>query len=406
MHLPAFLTRLAVLGGVTGLVIAQQPVATAPQPAPWLPLQPGACWVYSEQVVGSRGALPERTRTVTVDGQGALPDGQRVYQLRIETAGEAAPHFQCWSLAADGVRQHLGDVRRRGALDLDAGPMHWLAIGNGIQKEWQWTGPHDTAVDPMARPWQHRAELVDDDEQVFVMAGAFRAAHIRVQSQRDGTTQLRRDLWFVPGTGIVRDVYRDAVRQLRRELLSFTAGRDDAEDRLRAHLDRQLAKPNEPAWNNRPFVRWVDDLPEALLVPGRIAVVKTDQWRRLYYVDRTAVHRCDPDGGQSIAPAAMAAFGTETANPPDELPLHSVALLLAHAVAARQDLGNVQAVPSTLKPRREPPRDSHRQAIVEVKGGALDGTERRFAVFLTLRQSTDLQVVTDLDEPAPANAGR
>jgi len=65
-------------------------------------------------------------------------------------------------------------------------------------------------------------------------------------------------------------------------------------------------------------------------------------------------------------------------------------------------LAKVQAVPLRLKARREL-RDSHRQAIVEVKGGALDGTARRGAVFLTPRQLTDLQIVTDLDEPGGAD---
>ena len=395
---------------LAGLAVAQNVDTTTTQAEPWLPLQPGTRWVYHVQRQTGR-SKHESTCTVTVDGQGALASGERVFLLRLDASGEPAPRFQCWSLAADGVRQHLGDARRRGDLDHDAAPMHWLRIGDtgrshGIEQQWQWTGPHDTAIDPQGRPWQHRAVRLSHDELVDVEAGKFRAAHVRVESQRDGTTQLSRELWIVPGIGIVRDRYRDALGQVQRELRSFTPGRDDAEERLRAQLDRELANPRNPAWNNRPFVRWVDDVPEALLLPGRIAVVKTDRSTALYYVDHENVRRFDPQQPDSVAPAAMAAFGAETAIPPESTPLHSLALLLAHAVAASHDLGKVHEVTPTLQPLRAVPRDSHRQAIVEVQGGALDGSDRRVAVFLTLHRSTDIHVVTDLDPPSTAPTTR
>jgi hypothetical protein len=39
-------------------------------------------------------------------------------------------------------------------------------------------------------------------------------------------------------------------------------------------------------------------------------------------------------------------------------------------------------------------------------GGALDGSDRRIAVFLTIRRATALDVVTDIREPVAAPRAR
>jgi hypothetical protein len=368
-----------------------------------LPLHAGATWTYETEFPEVPRSKP--VRSVVVDEGGTtLADGRRVHQLRVETEGAPSPRFEHWCVDERGVQRLLArDAAVRGEVDATATALAWLRLDAG--DAWQWQGAHDLVRDEQGRPWQHRAEVKGRDVHVRTPAGAFRAVHVAVRSDRDGVTQLRRELWFAPGVGIVRDEHRDAIRHVRRELLSFTpAVTNDRDARVQAFLERELATTSTPAWNNPPYLTWIEDGAEVLALPGRIVVARNEAWTRAFYVDATEVHAFQPDQPQRVAIVARAAFGTESALPPETQPLRPLALLLARVEATRQQLGRIHEVPVSLQPPRAVPGNSHRQVAVELRGGAVDGTTTRVAVWLTLARST--QVLVHSETERIADAGR
>lgn len=366
-----------------------------------LPLQVGAQWTYDVRVDGLRRGTPARS-TVVDENRCLLADGREVHQLRVATAGEPA-RFEAWAADEVGIARLLPrDALTRGAIDFDAAPLRWLAGPVRKGNTWQWQGGNDLAAAD-GRGWQHIATIVATDERIAVPAGSFAAVHVRVESSHEGTIQLTRELWFAPQVGLVREHHRDAELDLERALVSFAPGPDDRERRLREHLDRELANPRTPAWNNSPFVQWLDGGPELLLLQGSIAVVRTDAGAALYHVGPDTVRRFEAADNGTLGAVVRAEFGTETALPPVHVPAASLALLLARAEASRLGFARIEPVPVTLAPRRELPRDAHRTAAVEVKGGALDGTERRVAAWVALRRQSLVQVATDAT-PAPNRA--
>jgi hypothetical protein len=271
---------------------------------------------------------------------------------------------------------------------------------------WKWQGGHDVAIAADGRTWTHDAEIVATNEKVTVPAGTFAAVHVRVASADGGMARLTRDLWFAPGVGLVREQHRDAEQTIERELVAFAPGHDDREARLREHLDRELADPKTAAWNNRPFVQWLEDGAELLLLQGAVAVVRTDAGASLYHVCPKTVHRFRADDGATLAAVMRAEFETQTALPPASVPTTGLALLLARAEASRLGFARIREVPVTLAPPRSLPRDGLRTAAVEVSGGALDGTERRVAVWLSLRRQSNVQISTDYEDQRAAPKAR
>jgi hypothetical protein len=173
------------------LVPAQQPAAGA-EPTAWLPLQPGARWVYAVERAENQGWVDAGTSTVTAEIGGTLADGRRVHQLRVEATGERAPRFEQWSVEADGVRRFSSrDPFVRGAIDAGAAPMQWLSLPAAPSTSWQWQGPHDLVADPEGLSWSHEAAIVAPDARIGVPAGGYRATHVRVASKRNGTVQPR-----------------------------------------------------------------------------------------------------------------------------------------------------------------------------------------------------------------------
>lgn len=384
---------------IVAVAFAATTLAQAPTPAAHdlMPLQVGSEWVYDATVTSLARSKPVRS-TVTAEAKCVLADGREVHQLRVETADEKSPHFEAWSVGDDGITRFLAvDARRRGAIAFDATPLAWLRLPGKAGSQWQWQGKHDIAVAFPERGWTHVAEIVAGEELVAVPAGSFRAVHVRVVSSHDGQAQLHRDLWFAPNVGIVREQHRDAEMSFQRELVAFRTAKQDREARLRQEIDKDLMNPATPAWNNTPFVQWIEDGPEALLLPGALAVVRTDVGAKLWFVGADSVHALQANQATTLAPVMREAFGT--AMPPVDAPIESLARLLARAEAARLGFARIREVPVTLAPPRAPSNRSHRRAAVEVQGGALDGTTRRVAVWVAVSQSSDVQVATDLDPP-------
>lgn len=369
-----------------------------------LPLRVGNRWDYT--VTTTNGVTKPTTATSTAYDEAActLPDGTELHQLRVTTA-DGVTMFEHWSSGTEGVCRHpTADRRRRGALG--SGPaMRMLPAASQPPAEWEWQGPHDLVADEQGRDFTHRGTNLGA-ARITVGAGTFATTHVRIESLRDGVVQVRRELWFAPGIGIVRDLHRDAIRTVERTLTCFTAPAVDDEQRLRTAVDEQLHSDRFQPWNNRPHAAWLEAGPEALQLPGRIALVRTDTSAQAWFVGEKDVRWFKPGSADQLAGAVRAAFGGDSALLPDDVPLAPLALLLARTEAARQHLGKVTPTELSLTPRGPLPGDSHRQAAVQVRGGALDGTTANIAVWITVRGFTQVQLATDLTAPDERSATR
>ena len=241
----------------------------------------------------------------------------------------------------------------------------------------------------------------------MVPAGRYVAEHIRIRSQRQGSATQLRDIWLTPAVGVVQEVRTCGTKKHSQKLTSFTAGQGPDTQRLLRFLLEEQRNPKTEPFNNAPRVTWLEAGPEALLVAGRIAAVHTDNWRRCYFVARDRILPFAPAEISWFAPVAHTAFETKTARPAEHVSLHGLALLLARAAAALEQFGRVTEEPVTLAPRRKLPVKlsiNGRQASAQIVGGALDGTTRHIAVWLTIDRNCDLHLVTD--QPGTAADGR
>jgi hypothetical protein len=297
----------------------------------------------------------------------------------------------------DGALRQLlpRDPTRRAAFDTEAAGMAWLPANPKPQATWQWTGGHDLLLDTGGIAFTHEATCGSVAAVVEVPAGRFTTTRVLVKSQLDGIAVAERELWFAAGVGIVRERHRDGTREWDRELQKFEPAPDDT-PRVLAFVSDELHKQDK-SWNNPPAVRWHEGGPESLLLPGRIAVTEGELGCQLYYVSPgpDGIARFGMQRGDNAISASRLAFGTDTAVPPESVPVRDLALLLARAEADRRGMLRVHEVPLTLLPKRPQATDSHRRAAVQVQGGARDGSTKNVAVFLTIRKFTDLQVATD-----------
>ncbi len=368
--------------------------AQQPEPPPLLPLHEAARWTYAvERQAAAGAAIAASTLEVVDEGGFTLPDGARVHQLRVTAGDGTPPTFVCRSVRADGVYEHRCEhPARRGTIDLDAVPLRVVALPLPADARWHGFGCLANGDDVHA-DWLHQTTLLARDVAVAVPAGEFRAVHVRIRSTR-GQSSRERELWLAPGTGIVREELRaDGAREVRR-LTAFEPGRDVRRAELRAHLAAELHDPNRKPYDHPPWIAEIDDAPEAMLLPGRICIARAGTWTRCYYVDAAGAHPFDYLEADRAAVAARAAFGSDSALPPETVPAEALALLVARTHAEVCNLRRLRRVEPTLQPAHAAPHDG-RHAHVELRGGAPDGTMRRVAVWLTLARSSHLEVVAD-----------
>ncbi|MBL8753178.1 MAG: hypothetical protein JNK15_07745 [Planctomycetes bacterium] len=387
---------LVVVALATVPLLAQAPrtpVVTAAD----LPLQHGTRWTYLE-TPPALSAQPNRARkpvVVVAEGTAWLPDGTSVTQLRTERDG-ASPTF-AWLAIADGALRQLlpRDATRRASFDATSPGMTWLPANLQPGATWQWTGGHDLLADTGGAMFRHEATCDRVAAEIETPAGKFQATRVLVKSTLDHAPAVERELWFAAGVGLVRERHRDGTREWDRELQKFEPAPDDV-PRLRTRMAADLLR-QKTAWTNPPAVRWHEGGAESLHLPGRIAVAEGDAGSQLYYV------AAGPDGiapfgahrGDDMIAAARLAFGSETAVPPESVPVRDLALLLARAEADRRGMLRVREVPLTLTPKQPQSTHSHRRAAVQVQGGARDGTVKNVAVFLTIRKFSEVQIATD-----------
>lgn len=376
------LIAAAIFLPTNGPAQAPQPPAT-PEPACWL--QPGAEWRYQVEDFNTSkpGEATTTALTVTAESTATLSDGRTLHQLRVQRGERGAVTFEVWSIDDGVVAQHPTlAADRRGTWSPDAAAMQLSRPrSDGRQASWSWRGPLLTAegnAAPTAGTWHHAATS-RGEESVTVPAGEYTAEHVRIRSTLAGQPTHQRDLWLHPSAGVVRDERRLGTRVSARSLTQFLPGGRGVA-RLLKHVDEQVALDRVGAFNNTPYVSWLEAGPEALAIAGRIATVHTDAWKGNYLVCRD---RCVAfDLRRGLAPAAYAAFDSETAVPSEGTDLQALALLLARSEAALHQFGKVHQVPVTLAPREELAPAS-RIAAVQVAGGALDGSRRNVAVWLS-----------------------
>ncbi len=386
-----------VLTSVTTLPLC---LAQAPQAAAVanLPLQHGTRWTYQETPPALSDKPDRKPNVVVVAAEGTawLPDGTQVTQLRTEREG-SSPTFAWLAVQAGALRQlHPRDRTQRAAFDAAIPRMVWLPANLQPGARWEWTGAHDLLTDTGGATFRHEATCTTLVAETNPPAGRFLTTHVRVVSKLDGKQVATRELWFAAEVGIVRERHQDGTREWTRELQRFEPAPDDV-PRLRAYVEAGLLR-SEPAWTNPPAVRWHEGGAESLLVPGRIAVTEGERGSRLYYVaaGKDGIASFGVMRGDNAIAASRLAFGSDTAVPPESVPVRDIAVLLARTEADRRGMLRVHEVPLTLTPNRPQATDSHRRAAVQVQGGARDGTTRNVAVFLTLRRFTELQIATDL----------
>lgn len=249
---------------------AARPQAAAPLQAPesWLPLRPGATWVYDVAVGGNVRRVSWRvTGSAEVGGAEAA---RRVWQVHV-TDGER-DCFVYFASDRDGVRRFANAiVLNMPGLD-PAGPAALLLPGPvGIETRWRTAerevlvaGAH-TDLDPTVvlppEPNDEReaatlpldGTLRDPSARVVVPAGTFVAAHVRLEQEREaGRTVRAEELWFARGPGIVRRELHDGSSRVVAELVSFTPGAPAADpERLRAAL-AAAGVTGEPRWLRLP----------------------------------------------------------------------------------------------------------------------------------------------------------
>lgn len=373
------------------------PVAAQRDKQP-LPLYEGTRWTYE---VSHGDEVPD-TVTVVDGGAFRLPAGGDVHRLTVLVAGATGVQHEAWAMPDYGLYSYVGvKSGGRGMIDLAQKPMRlWASNTAGVaRREWQWRGPvigRLFGVGAASHPglWRHHGESLGE-KWIVVPLGKYGVEHVRIRSELDGQPTQVRDLWFARGVGIVQQVVRVGDDEWRARLVERRAGTGDAAARKMVidHLESRLRKGIGKPFNNDPRVTWVDAAPEAMLLPGRVAVVRTDAWTDCFYVDEERVMRFDPMGG--LAGVAQQVFGRETARPPEDMPLKPLALLLARTEAARHQMGNLRETEVTLKPPR-PMQTGGRGARVELVGGMLDSTLRRIAVWIQVGKRAQVQVATDI----------
>jgi len=366
-----------------------------------LPLQQGSRWTYD---IGHGDEMPA-TVTIVDEGVFQLPMGGNVHQLMVVRAGTVGARFESWAMPDYGVYSYRTEQRdRRGTIDLKNKPMRLWASNRAAKegaagRRWQWRGPLRGQLlgmgpaDPEPLDWHHEGESFGR-KSIVVPLGKYDAEHVRIRSQCDGCETHEREVWLANGVGIVKQVLRIGKKEWRGQLVEYTRGKGDGSKRVRDYLDEQLKKGRGVAFNNEPLVSWVNMAPEAMRLPGRIAVVTTDGFIDTFYVDDERVMQFSPHNEAIVGAVAQRIFGAKTARPPEDEPLKPLALMLARTVAARRQLGNVCETKVTLTPPRLPQTEG-RNVCVEVIGGDLDSTPRRIAVWLHAGKRSQMLIATD-----------
>tara|TARA_R110002072_G_scaffold87129_2_gene196566 strand:+ start:5032 stop:6354 length:1323 start_codon:yes stop_codon:yes gene_type:complete len=401
----------AVLTASASGVLAQAE-ASQQQPATAQPtwLRAGASWQYL--VTQSNQAKPKGSapvlHTVVAESTAEMPDGSELHQLRVARGKNGVVTFEVWSADGGSILQHeTKSLLRRGELQEHDAPMQiWRGVSSASADHWKWRGPllgvdvgsGNVAGEAGRGQWHHEAESLGN-ESIEVPAGTFTAEHIRIRSEQGGHQPCLRDVWLVPEVGVVREERRCGQNLRVQRLKEFSPGSGPDTDRVIRHVEESLEQRSVAAFNNTPRVTWLQAGPEALLLAGRIATVHTDSWAQNYLVGRTKIVPFGVSGKAGLVPAAYAAFDSKTAVPTKHVSFPGLALLLARSEAALHQFGKVRAVPVTLTPTIRLQEDP-RKASAQVTGGALDGTQRNIAVWLSFGKRWQYHMAADMPKPA------
>jgi len=287
--------RTAALGAVA-VALCAAAVSQAQEPAPppnsgahFLPLAEGTTWTW--HVTRDDGdRRTERDETSVVWGEVPARDGTTVAQLRT-TRGEHVS-WSYWAARDDGVHvyrnAYLGRLRGAGR-DRE----RLLPAPVGATSKWEWDEQRTVQTmgggkppDPESLRVHHQAELLAMTAPVTVPAGSYRAVHVRIVSTGasiDG--ELRRDVYFARGTGIVKEEHTGTDVHQVRELTAFTLGTAqplDAEPLLRAW---RTGRPELAVAE----VEWLSAAEAECYVRGRFAILRLPDRASCVLVDAGGV---------------------------------------------------------------------------------------------------------------------
>lgn len=222
--------------------------------ASYLPLAPGAEWVY-ECTDGRNPTVELRWRsTRPID---APKKSGRCWEIRVRRGTYRS--WEYWGARADGIYQHprrsLGPMRGVSARK----PTRWIPGPIGATTKWKWTdtgsvqtsggGPGPSAEELRM---QYEGRIVSMAEKVAVPAGTFTAVRVEISMQSEWFGNSKETLWIVRGTGIVKRVIADSNRtQYTHSLKRYKPGRDPNET-TQQRIDKLLAKDLRFAGEKRP----------------------------------------------------------------------------------------------------------------------------------------------------------
>lgn len=184
---------------------------------PLLPVTAGDRWVYQVRL-----EIPEGVTSSTAAAVETKHEKTRIYLGKVKPA-EGLPETDCFEVKVPGspverefVEIHDDRILMRGSLIMrpEATQPMWLDpavlfVAAGMKA--------GTAMPELRTPdgsLTRRMEVIAR-EDVAVPCGVFRAVRI-LMTGTDGELELRRTVWFAPGTGIVRE---EQVRYRRNRLI-------------------------------------------------------------------------------------------------------------------------------------------------------------------------------------------
>jgi hypothetical protein len=327
---PTFLLHTAVWISAVTAVPAQHR-ALRHDAAAWVPTEEGSNWSYHR--VTTRFDAPGQKGEARI-GKGVFgtylrPDGSRWHLVAVHDGGTR--RYEHWNTEGPGL---LVQATSRASGTADVRSTCPLAAPVGAVNQWEWQ------VETKDETFVWRASLVAFDEAVTVPAGSFRAVHVHVEAfgENPGLVETE-DSWFARDVGLVRQQRTTDKVQEVTELLAFTRGRDQTQERL---ATLQMLAPPAWLWKRRgaATIRWLDQDAGSVAFGGRFALVGDGADLQLAFVRPGAFVALAADGAVSWKEIARG-----ESQPDHELiattaaRLHAARLRLADVVIEDEDHG-------------------------------------------------------------------
>jgi len=331
----------------------------------YVPTEEGTNWIYRKTSTDREvpGAPGEARIGKGLFGTYLRPDGSRWHLVAVHD-GSGGGRYEHWNTEGPGLLVQATPTAIELAEVQSSCP---LAAPVGAVNRWEWEvkAKDETVV--------HRASLVAFDERITVPAGTFRAVHVRVfafDEQREPTAT--EDSWFARDIGLVRLERNAGTLREVTELLTFTRGRDQTQERL---ATLQMLAP--PAWlwtkHGAAAIRWLDQDAGSVAFGGRFALVGDGAELQVAFVK---------PGTFAPLPAAGAAAWQEVVRGGSRADRNLIAATAARLHAARLRLVDVQV-------------DYEDQGRMTLRGADPSGT-RTFQINVTTMRGLGVEIAEQI----------